>query len=85
MKALYIYIFIIATCFVILSLDHMQKKLDYAQKAMLEREYFKGQRDFAEGDIRIKRVNSHWAWEYSTWEDYGMPLYDPEENVVTHK
>jgi len=47
----------------------LQEALEYA--------YFEGQRDFANGDIRIEWItDSCWTWTKSPWNDGTPPIYD---------
>lgn len=43
--------------------------------------YFEGQKDYSEGDIRIKfNFDSCYIWNKSPWDDNRTPLFHPSFN-----
>jgi hypothetical protein len=66
---------LIIMLFLIISLDHMDRKFKDAQMDMLKRAYFIGQKDYAEGRIRIVKTNGHWSWRHHIWK-IELPSYE---------
>ena len=47
-------------------------------KVELERAYFEGQRDYANGDKRIQWTkDSCWVWVKSPWDSGSQPIFNP--------
>ncbi len=51
----------------------------------IERAYFKGQRDYMNGDIRVGRVDSCFFWIKSPWNDGKEPEFDPKCDTLKNK
>ena len=46
--------------------------------AELEKAYFEGQRDYANGDKRIRWTkDSCWVWVKSPWDSGSQPIFNP--------
>jgi len=76
----------IATLFIILSFVSLanskteeketKNELVGTVTATMEYAYMEGQRDYAEGDIRIKKVGDDWEWTSSPWDGGSKPVYN---------
>jgi hypothetical protein len=52
--------------------------IEEAAESLAEKCYFEGQKDYAEGDIRVKLTNdSCWVWIKSPWNDDKPPKFRP--------
>ena len=54
----------------------MDSALKENQKA-LEKAYFEGQKDYAEGKTHISKSSGSWTWLSSPWDDNRPAIYQP--------
>jgi len=56
----------------------MSTAVDTEVQKIAEQAYFEGQRDYANGDIRITFTNDCcWVWTKSPWNSGQEPIYNP--------
>ena len=73
-------LFALITVFLILlNLITIHKENDKTEIIkVIEQAYFEGQRDYANGDVRIKFTkDSCWVWSKSPWDNGATPVFNP--------
>jgi len=56
--------------------EDLKTNLASAVVTTMEYAYMEGQRDYAEGDIRIEKIDDDWKWSSSPWDEGTEPVYE---------
>lgn len=62
-------------------INAQDKKVARSITIAMEYAYFEGQKDYAEGDIRIKQNGNTWDWSKSPWDGGTKPMFVPSQDV----
>jgi hypothetical protein len=75
-----ILVFTLFSCnYAIVDMNETEEKLNLFLREVAEEAYFEGQKDYMNGDIRIKKTyDSTYIWVKSPWDSGKEPIFNPK-------